>query len=135
MNTLKNFIESNAIDVISVSEDEILQAQQILKLQFDTDYLSYLQICGQLEFEYLEFYGLGVKPDSYLNLIQIYSLLKENVTYPQKALPLLDLGDGHYSIYDLETGHVLEWTKDGVVSKLSQTLEQYLLDTLEKVKA
>lgn len=69
---------------ISVSEDEILQAQQILKLQFDTDYLSYLQICGQLEFEYHEFYGLGVKPDSYLNLIQIYSLLKKMLLIHKK---------------------------------------------------
>ncbi|KAB0625900.1 SMI1/KNR4 family protein [Acinetobacter gandensis] len=135
MNILKDFIKSNAIDVISVSEEQILQAQQILKLDFDTDYLSYLQICGQLEFEYLEFYGLGVNPNSHLNVIKIYSLLKENDTYPKKALPLLDLGDGHYSIYDIETGSVLEWTKDGLVGQLSQDLEQYLLNTLNQVKA
>ena len=133
MKKLQEFVDSNGIDVVPVSSSEIDKAQQELNLKFDSAYLSYLNICGQLEFEYLEFYGLGVKPNSYLNVVKNYQELSQSNTYPQTALPILDLGDGHYSLYDLVTGHVVEWTKDGVIRELNSGLEQYLLDVVHAV--
>lgn len=126
-------MDSNGVVVIPVSSSEIDKAQQDLNLKFDSAYLSYLKVCGQLEFEYLEFYGLGVKPNSYLNVVKNYQELSQNTTYVQTALPILDLGDGHYALYDLATSQVVEWTKDGVVRNLNNGLEQYLLDLLNVV--
>ncbi|ATZ66798.1 SMI1/KNR4 family protein [Acinetobacter haemolyticus] len=133
MNTLKEFVTSNAVDTVDVSYEQIRDAEKILSFNFDTAYLTYLEICGQLEYEYLEFYGLGVPLSSHINVVRAYQELSTKNTYPKSTIPILDLGDGHYALYNIEDKKVIEWCADGIVTVLADNLESYMLDTLKKI--
>ena len=133
MNKLKEFIKLEGIDTIKVSSDQIVDAQKTLNLAFDDAYIAYLNTCGQLEYEYLEFYGLGVPDHSHVNVIKVYKELRESLSYPKQSLPLQSLGDGHYALYDLITKKVIEWCEAGTVMPLQDNLEDYLLKILKEV--
>ena len=133
MNILKEFMVSNSIDVIVVSDEQIQAAEKNLPFKFDSEYLDYIKTCGQLEYEYLEFYGLGVSATSHVNVERAYTELSVSKTYPDNSIPVLDLGDGHYALYNVATKEVLEWCFDGIVGVLAKGLESYLITTLENV--
>lgn len=133
MNTLKQFVALHSVDTINVSDEQIQAAEQDLLFKFDSAYLDYLKICGQLEYEYLEFYGLGVSATSHVNVERAYTELSASKTYPNNSIPVLDLGDGHYALYNVATKEVVEWCFDGIVGVLAKGLENYLIATLENV--
>lgn len=133
MKNLKKYIELKSIHTIKVSDDEIHDAEKALKLKFDSEYLLYLKLCGQFEYEYLEFYGLGVPLQSYINVVNAYLELSSSNSYPKSAIPIIDMGDGHYAIYDIVTKNVVEWCADGIVKTLSHGLESYILQALESI--
>ncbi|ENU80994.1 hypothetical protein F975_00852 [Acinetobacter sp. ANC 3789] len=133
MNTLKEFIVSNSVDTINVSDEQIQATEKNLPFKFDSEYLNYLRTCGQLEYDYLEFYGLGVPANSHVNVGRAYQELSAISTYPDNSIPVLDLGDGHYALYNVQTKEVTEWSFDGIVKILNTSLEKYLMVTLQNI--
>ncbi|SFB27757.1 hypothetical protein SAMN04515620_13425 [Collimonas sp. OK607] len=70
--------------------------------------------------------------DYYLNVLNKYNELAREPSYPTSAVPLLELGDGHYYLYQNESGKVLQWAapNGGIVKTLDQDLETFLGNAL-----
>lgn len=93
------------------------------------EYVDYLSSCGVIVHGAVETYGLGVPQDYYLNVQRMYADLSRDPSYPRTAVPLLDVGDGQYYLYDNSTRRVLLWAtpNGGVVRTLTEGLEVFLI--------
>ena len=90
---------------------------------------------GALSFKHIEFYGLGVKDTSHLNIVRRTIELREKMGFPDKAVVIEDIGDGHYAITN-EKGEVYEWisvNRSSPLVKIEDNLESYLLQRFKEV--
>ena len=132
MNTLIEQVKvANAL-IKPATQAQIDQAEQQLGIQFSLEYQQYLSGCGVISLGSKEIYGLGVKDTSYLNLLTIVPDLRQYPGYPTQAVPLLEIGDGHYYLYDNYSQTVLTWAlpNGGKPKEIAQSLEKFLLDQL-----
>ncbi|WP_454864332.1 hypothetical protein [Pseudomonas rhizophila] len=84
---------------------------------------------GTNVFDAYETYGLGVPDDYYLNVFAAFSDLSRDPNYPKNTVPLLDIGDGQYYLYDNQSQKVLVWAtpNGGIVRVVEDGLETFLI--------
>lgn len=129
---LSNLVKDKRAKTTPATLKEISELSDKLKFSLSTDYKSFLATFGTISYKSNEVYGLGVPENSYLNVLDKYEDLSKDKSYPQKCVPLLEIGDGHYALYDNSTGKVLIWAtpNGGIVKKTNDDLEDYLIKTL-----
>ena len=112
----------------------IKELQASLGFPLSVEYQEYLSRFGIIAHDAYETYGLGVPDDYFLHVLNAYKDLSSDPTYPSNALPLLELGDGQYYLYDNRSQQVVLWAtpNGGVVRTLDQGLEDFLVQQIFK---
>lgn len=133
MEKLFTKLNENSAMMKNATELQINESEKILGIAFSQEYKSYLSSIGCVSYEGIEVYGLGVPKDYYLSLLDILPYLREtDNTFPPQAVPLSDIGDGHYYIYDNKAQKISVWAtpNGGIVEEVSGTLENFLTNLL-----
>lgn len=117
------------VDLASI---DALQAS--LGFALSNEYREYLSGFGVIAHGAYETYGLGVPDDYFLHVLNAYKDLSRDASYPAAAVPLLELGDGQYYLYDNPNQQVLLWAtpNGGVIRKLDESLEAFLVKQIFK---
>ncbi|MBU9816899.1 SMI1/KNR4 family protein [Rahnella sp. C60] len=135
MKKLEQQVATHDADIRPATENEINAAEQALRMHFSEEYKTYLSEFGLVASGATEIYGLGVPATSHLNILSAIEPLREGKDYPQQAVPLYDIGDGYYSLYDNRQCKILTWSMiTGVVEISDETLEAFLLRVIFDVK-
>lgn len=129
MKKLKELVEQHQANTRPVDPASIQNLEQQLGFALSGEYRDYLQSFGVIVFDAYETYGLGVPEDHYLNALVAWGDLSRDPNYPRGTVPLLDIGDGQYYLYDNESQKVLVWAtpNGGVVRTLDDGLEEFLI--------
>ncbi|MGN9460790.1 SMI1/KNR4 family protein [Pseudomonas syringae pv. aptata] len=129
MNTLERLVEQNQATIRPVDAQCIQKLEGKLGFTLSGEYHAYLSTFGVIVFDAYETYGLGVPDDYYLNVFVAYSDLSQDPGYPRTAVPLLDIGDGQYYLYDNQSLKILVWAtpNGGVVREVEGRLEDFLV--------
>ncbi|EMJ9774724.1 MULTISPECIES: SMI1/KNR4 family protein [Morganella] len=136
MKKLAQQIVAQGADTRPVNEDEIITAEQALGIQFSPEYKAYLSEFGLISSGAAEVYGLGVPATSHLNILSAIEPLREGRDYPPQAVPLYDIGDGYYYLYDNKRRKILTWSMiNGVVDTSDEDLEAFLLRIVFHIKS
>lgn len=132
MNKLKTLVDRHQATTRPAHVADIRHLGERLGFALTEEYVEYLSEFGIIVHGAVETYGLGVPEDYYLNVANMYADLSRDPTYPHLAVPLLDVGDGQYYLYDNGTGRVLLWAtpNGGLVRTLSEGLEAFLIKHL-----
>lgn len=118
------------------TESQIKEAEKILNLQFSSEYTLFLSLIGSISYDGEEIYGLGTPVDYYLNLLNIVPYLREiNKNLPLHIVPINNIGDGCYYVYDNNSKDIYIWTisDDELLEKVDSTLENILMKILFNV--
>jgi len=112
------------------TQESIDALQASLGFALSKDYCEYLTRFGIIAHEAYETYGLGVPDNSHLNVLRMFKDLSADPSYPANVVPVLELGDGQYYLYDNCSKQVFIWAtpNGGVVRELSENLEQFLIN-------
>lgn len=128
MNNLLALVEANQADIIPASEEQIAHAESALGLKFTDEYRSYLRQFGVISFGSNETYGLGVKEASFLNIVSALTDFRVIGGFPSSLIPISDIGDGHYYMYDNSTQNVVAVSMPGIgIKQVSSNLEDFLI--------
>lgn len=129
MDNLLKIVTENDVIIRPVGSEEIERLKKELGFNLSSEYEAYLKNFGIIIFEAWETYGLGVKDDSYLNVLNIYQDLSSDEEYPNNTLPLMEIGDGSYYLYDNANEMVLLWStpNGGVIRTLDENLEEFFI--------
>ncbi|WIH23104.1 SMI1/KNR4 family protein [Photobacterium damselae] len=129
MNKLLELIAENEADTMPATEEQIDKAELELGLTFSTEYRTYLQYIGVISFKTVETYGLGVPETSFLNIVNALHDFKAFKNFPSSLIPLADIGDGHYYMYDNSSQKVLTIALPDLGTKIiTAGLEQFLCE-------
>lgn len=135
MKQLEQQIMAHDANTRPATQQEIQAAKQALQMDFSTEYQTYLAQFGVIGWGPTEIYGLGVPVSSHLNIQRVVAALRQGKDYPPQAVPLCDVGDGYYSLYDNQQGKILAWSMIvGVVETKEESLERFLLRTVFDVE-
>lgn len=109
--------------------DSIAMLEQRLGFALSSEYRTYLLTYGVVIHDANEVYGLGVPDDYYLNVLNAYGDLSRDPTYPADSVPLLEVGDGQYYLYDNKAQRVVLWAtpNGGIVKTIDGGLEPFLI--------
>lgn len=115
-----------------VESSNIAQAEQKLNIKFSEEYKDYLKTFGVIFYESTELYGLGIDEKFDLNILSSIPELREQQDYPASAVPLVDIGDGHYYLYDNDKRKVVKFAlpNGGVYAEENKSLEEFLISIL-----
>jgi len=119
--------EQNAITrPVKPASIDALQAE--LGFPLSAEYREYLSLFGVIAHDAYETYGLGVPDDYYLHVLNAYKDLAADASYPANTVPLLEVGDGQYYLYNNHTQQVMLWAtpNGGIVQVLDESLEVFL---------
>lgn len=131
MNKLLKLIAENQADTLPATEKQITKAESDLGLTFTDEYRSYLKKVGVISFGSVETYGLGIPDTSFLNIVNALSDFKAFNNFPTSLIPLADIGDGHYYMYDNNTQNIVIVSLPGVgIKKVCSELETFLIDLI-----
>lgn len=126
--------EHNA-DIRPASEQDIAAAEQALQITFSPEYKAYLSHFGLISHGATEIYGLGVPTTSHLNILTAIVPLRAGKEYPHHAVPLSDIGDGYYYLYDNQHSKIITWSMiRGVIESSDESLETFLLKNVFNTK-
>lgn len=129
MNKLLKLIEENQAIIRPATEEQIAQAESELGLTFTTEYRAYLQSIGVISFGSIETYGLGVSDTSHLNIINALHYFKAFKNFSSSLIPVADIGDGHYYMYDNSDQKILTIALPDLGTKtIADDLEQFLCE-------
>ncbi|WP_246794094.1 SMI1/KNR4 family protein [Burkholderia perseverans] len=130
MQKLEQLVERTGAQTRPADAAAIEQAERQLGFALSDEYRAYLSTFGVIVHEASEVYGLGVPDDYYLNVVNAWRDLSRDPAYPARAVPLLEIGDGHYWLYDNAAQAVLHWAtpNGGVVETLAGHLEPFLVE-------
>lgn len=135
MKQLKQQLAEHDANTRPVTQQEIDAAQHALGITFSEEYQTYLTRFGVIACGSTEIYGLGVPVTSPLNIQRAVVTLSAGKDYPPQAVPLCEIGDGYYSLYDNQQGKILTWSMIvGVVESREESLEGFLLRTIFDVE-
>ena len=125
MNKLIEKLKNTDALIRPVPEETLNQAEKDLNK-------SYLSTCGVISWESTEIYGLGVKNTSYLSLYKILPEMRDEANFPASSVPLSDIGDGHFYLYDNHAKTILIWASPngGIVKEIKSDLEEFLISLL-----
>lgn len=138
MNKLNRFIEEHKeqFQFIGKVDNKIIEnAEKNLSMNLPEILKEIIKNYGALSFKHVEFYGLGVKDTSHLNIVKRTVELRGKKGFPEKAIVIEDIGDGHYAITN-ENGEVYEWisvNRMNPLVKIEDDLESYLLRRFREV--
>lgn len=109
------------------SEEQIANAESALGMTFSKEYRKYLKSFGVISYGANEFYGLGVKDTSHLNIVNAVNDFRQIRRFPLSLIPITEIGDGHYYMYDnaSETVVVVSLPDIGI-KKVESNLEKFL---------
>lgn len=129
MKKLEQLVDRHQANTRPVDAGSIQSLEQKLGFALSDEYKAYLSTFGVIVFDAYETYGLGVPDDYYLNVLAACSDLGRDPNYPKSAVPLLEIGDGQYYLYDNQARKVLVWAtpNGGVVRVLEEGLEAFLI--------
>jgi hypothetical protein len=129
MKTLEQRVHEQQAITRPAEPASIDSLQDDLGFPLSAEYREYLSRFGVIAHDAYETYGLGVPSDYYLHALNAYKDLAADDSYPVNAVPLLELGDGQYYLYDNRSHQVLLWAtpNGGVVRALDENLEMFLL--------
>mgnify|MGYP000172672729 FL=1 len=131
MNKLLKLIADTQADTLPATEEQITQAELDLGLTFTKEYRSYLLNIGVMSFGPVETYGLGVPETSFLNIKNALGELRAINNFPLSMIPIADIGDGHYYMYDNSTQNIVIISLPGVGIKIiCSDLETFLIDLI-----
>ncbi|MFL9925040.1 SMI1/KNR4 family protein [Herbaspirillum lusitanum] len=132
MKQLQALVARSGADTRKVDPAEIQTLEQKLGFALSADYKNFLSEFGQIEYGHHEMYGLGMAEDYFLHVFKEYKELVKDHTYPAGAVPLLEIGDGHYYLYLNRSGEVIQWAtpNGGVVRVMDTALEPFLCKVL-----
>lgn len=132
MNKLLKSIEEHQADIMPATAEQIRHAEQELGTLFSKEYKEYLLTAGVISYGAWETYGLGVPQGSYLNIISALRDFKQIGNLSEYSVPLMDIGDGHYYIYDNQQERVTVWALPGgqLDKTISGSLEDFLVSTI-----
>lgn len=111
---------------------EVMAAEKKLKMAFTEEYKEFLEKVGTVIYAHYEIYGLGVPETYYLSVLDAIPALSENdESYPNNAVPLSEIGDGHYYLYDNTSRKVVVWSRyNGVSEVMDANLEEFIIDLI-----
>lgn len=129
MKKLKELINQYQVKTRPATQEAINELQSRVGFSLNEEYVGYLKEFGVIVYGANEVYGLGVPEDYYLNVNNAWEDLSQDKSYPAHSLPLLDIGDGHYYLYDNEEAKVMQWAtpNGGLVRVLDEGLEKFLI--------
>lgn len=130
MKTLEQRVQEQQVITRPADPASIDALQVNLGFTLSAEYREYLSRFGVIAHDAYETYGLGVPDDYYLNVLHAYKDLAADASYPANAVPLLELGDGQYYLYNNYTQQIVLWAtpNGGVVQVLDESLETFLSD-------
>ncbi len=137
MERIERFIERNRdrFHLIGpVGEESIREAEQQLSLSIPRQLRDLWRNYGALSFKHFEIFGVGVPARSHLSAVKRTLQLRNEQGFPNNAVAVEDLGDGHFAICTTN-GEVLEWAAPydgGPLGELGEDLESYLLDRFSR---
>ena len=129
MKKLEQLVDLHKANTRPVDTASIQNLELKLGFALSDEYQRYLSTFGVIVFDAYDTYGLGVPDDYYLNVIAAFSDLGRDPTYPKNTVPLLEIGDGQYYLYDNQARKVLVWAtpNGGIVRVLEDGLEDFLI--------
>lgn len=129
MKKLKALISQTQAKTRPATQEEISELQSKVGFSLSEEYKNYLKEFGVIVYGSNETYGLGMPGDYYLNVQNAWKDLSQDDSYPDYSLPLLDIGDGHYYLYNNKTAKVMQWAtpNGGLVSALDESLEEFFI--------
>ena len=131
MNKLAAKIDTNQADTLPATMSQIEQAEAQLDMVFSSEYKVYLQSFGVISYESQETFGLGVKDGSYLNIVTALKDFRDIPGFPKALIPLAEIGDGHYYMYDNNRGKVVSIAlPDLGIKDINDDLQGFLLDLM-----
>jgi len=129
MKTLQQLVDRHQANTRPADATSIQSLEHRLGFALSDEYQQYLSLFGVIVFDAYETYGLGVPDDYFLNVFAAFSDLSRDPNYPENAVPLLDIGDGQYYLYDNQSRKVLVWAtpNGGIVRVVGEGLETFLI--------
>ena len=117
----------------SVTAAEIKDAEKNLNCVFDGDYTSYLKEFGLISYESIEFAGLGVPFDSYINVCQATHDAKEAIAdFPENTVVLESVGEKNWIVYKMKSG-IYQLSLKGM-SLIDTSMESFMLSRFDESK-
>lgn len=128
MHQLKKLTERFEAKTRPATTDAIHALQTKLGFALAPDYIDFLSCFGVIVHGGIETYGLGVPETYYLHVVNSHTDLSRDPQYPPQAVPLFEVGDGHYYLYDNAKQQVLLWAtpNGGIVKTIDRNLESFL---------
>lgn len=132
MERLKQQVIDKKAMIKPASSTDVDGLQEALGFTLSAEYKEYLQQFGVIVFDAYETYGLGVSDDYFLHVLNAYKDLSRDANYLDQAVPLLEVGDGHYYLYNNATESVFLWAtpNGGFIRTVSEDLETFLLERI-----
>lgn len=132
MQKLEELVKREGARTRPSDESSIMQLEQQLGFSLSSEYRAYLSTFGVIIYGGNEVYGLGVPDNYYLNVFSAYVDLSRDPSYPANAVPLIDVGDGQYWLYDNKAQRILLWAtpNGGIVQAIDDNLESFLIERL-----
>ena len=129
MKKLEQLVDLHQANTRPVETASIQNLERKLGFALSDEYKRYLSTFGVIVFDAYETYGLGVPDDYYLNVFAAFLDLGGDPNYPKNTVPLLEIGDGQYYLYDNQARKVLVWAtpNGGIVRMLEDGLETFLI--------
>lgn len=130
MNELAEMVKSKGALTRPAKQNLIDALQNELGFALSSEYLEYLRDFGVISYGAHETFGLGVPESSHLHVLTVYGDLSGDDSYPKGSVPLLEVGDGRYYLYNNETGKVVLWAtpNGGVVKEIGPNLQSFFID-------
>jgi hypothetical protein len=128
MNTLARLVKSANARTKPASRATVDALEESLGITLAREYREFLETFGWIDHGAYETYGLGFPEGYYLNASVAYNDLVCHRGYPLTAIPLLDVGDGRYFLYDNAKRRVVLWASPngGVIETVTDDLETFL---------
>jgi SMI1-KNR4 cell-wall len=129
MHNIKQLVERHQANTRPADPASIQALEQKLPFPLSSEYKLFLSHFGVIVFGAYETYGLGVPEDHYLNVLNAYADLSRDSSYPANSVPLMEVGDGQYYLYDNKAQQIVLWAtpNGGVVRVLDEGLEEFLV--------
>lgn len=123
------------LHVSGVSETEIERAEKLLGVEMCNEYKKFLKNFGVISGESVEIFGLGVREDSYLNVIRRTLDLRGEDGFPSDCVVIQDLDDGHFVLCS-PSCCLYEWRSPNfdkkIIPILNESFEDYLLSQVSR---
>ena len=115
----------------NVGSAEVSEAENTLGFALPGQIKRFIEEYGAISYKAHELFGLGVKPESHLHIVQrTLEMRNADKKFPAKAVLIEDLGDGHYAICK-QDGSVWEWAyHGGEVRLLAANFDAYMKDLI-----